>query len=352
MRNTRRETALNTSVPRSRNRRILVLAGAAVVVALSVRIWHDRKAGRETAVSDLEQRIHTHPDDEQAQLDWGNALHTLHRDDEAEAALKTAAGLAPTDPRPINSLAMLALERKRPIEALGYFHTSVNLDPHNADIWRSAGLLLQQQHDFPAAIDAFEHATQLDPKDAVAWRQLGVLEHARHYPARCIQDLQRAAVLAPEDAMTQTVLGTYAFADGKLAIAKQAFDRALALRPDDPEALVGSARVTLLLDPSPAGLTRAGRQIDQAITTRSSATAYLARGQWNLQQRRYQAAVADLKTALSKDPQQITAHSLLSRAYAGLGQPERARTEAAAYTAAYNASKRSQTPRASEASGR
>ncbi|HLV79168.1 MAG TPA: tetratricopeptide repeat protein [Chthonomonadaceae bacterium] len=312
----------------------------AVALALAVRLWHDYGAGRAMSVSQIEQRGRAHPEDEEAQLDWGNALHAQHRDAEAEAALKTAAQLAPADPRPLNALAMLAMAHQQPVQALAYFHASLQLDPESADIWRSAGLLLQQQRDTGSAMEAFEQATRLDPKDAVSWRELGGLEHARNAPARGIEDLQRAVALAPDDLVAQDMLGDYALADGKLDLAGQAFSRALALRPSDPDALVGSARVTLQTDASPAGLSRAGKQIAQALAARPSAKAYLARGQWNLAERRYPAAVADLKVALRKDPGQTTAHSFLSRAYAGLGQAQMARSEAGAYTAASDAARR------------
>jgi|SRR5579884_35302 len=344
--------ASKASVRKRPNLRILTLAVLVVALALAVRLWHDYGTGRTMTPSEIEQRVRAHPEEEDAQLDWGNLLHAQHRDDEAEAALKTAANLSPSDPRPLNALGMLAVEQKQPVQALSYFHASLQLDPKNADIWRGAGLLLLQQHDIPSALDAFDHATRLDPKDALSWRELGLLEDSRSAPARGLDALQRAAALTPNDLTTQDMLGVHALTDGKLPIAKQAFDRALALRPSDPDALVGSARVTLEMDPSPDGLARAGRQIDQALAAKPSADAYLARGQWNLLQRHYQAAVADLKTALKKDPSQIIAHSFLSRAYAGAGQPQLASKEANVFVAANNALLHPQRSNSTGGSGR
>lgn len=329
--------ASKASVRKRPGFRILTLAGLAVALALAVRLRHDYGTGRTMSPSQIEQRVQAHPEDEEAQLDWSNALHAQHRDDEAETALKTAANLAPGDPRPLNALAMLSLDHKQPVPALSYFHASLHLDPKNADIWRGAGLLLLQQRDTASALEAFDHATRLDPNDALSWRELGLLEDSRSAPARGLDALQRAAALTPNDLTTQTMLGVHALTDGKLLIAKHAFDKALALRSDNPDALIGSARVTLEMDPSPTGLARAGRQIDQALATKPGADAYLARGQWNLLLRRYQAAVSDLKTTLKKDPGQIIAHSLLSRAYAGSGQPQLARSEANEFVAANNA---------------
>src|SRR5690348_9468550 len=118
------------------NRSFLLVAALAVAAALFVRVRHDRHVGATTSFADLQRRAQAHPDNAQAQLDWGDALRGLHRDAEAEAAFKIAANLAPTDPRPLDRLGILAAEQKRPVEALGYFHASLKLNPRDADIWR------------------------------------------------------------------------------------------------------------------------------------------------------------------------------------------------------------------------
>jgi len=327
---------LKTSIATNKNVRILVITVVVLAVALAIRLWHDLGASQKPSFSDLQRRVQEQPNDFQAQLDWGNALHALHRDTEAEAAYKTAASLAPTDAQPLDLLATLAMERQRPDQALEYLQASLKLDPNDAHAWHSYAQLLERM-DPRAAMQAYARATQLDPKDAFSWRQLGILERGQNRD-RALQDLQRAAALNPNDLITEDMIGDTALASGKIPLAQQAYDRALAIQPNDPQALLGTAHRLLLQDPSPANLAKAGPLIDRAFAgmPQPSGYAYLVRGQWNLLQRRYPQAVSDLKAALDSDPSMYTAHISLSQAYAALGKPQLARRESDLFVTAHD----------------
>jgi tetratricopeptide (TPR) repeat protein len=337
--------------PNTLRNRLLVLFAVVIAAALVVRVRHDLSHAGTGTLLDVEQQVRAHPDDVRAQLDWGEALYGQHRLDEAEAAFKTAAGLAPRDARPLTALAKLAMARYRRSEALGYLRASLNLNPNDAANWSDSGTLLLKQNP-PAALLAFEHAAKLDPNDAVSWLRLGILEMDRSQVARGLHDLQHAAALNPNDLETEIALGNSARINDRPTIAKIAFDKALALRPDDPQALVGSANATLQLDPSPAGLRRAGEQLDKVIVAKPSGNAYLVRGHCNLLMRRYQRATTDLKTALSLDPTLIYAHSFLSQSYAALGETRLAQQESASFMASHSLAAASSIPHDGQVSTR
>ncbi|HZT43719.1 MAG TPA: tetratricopeptide repeat protein [Chthonomonadaceae bacterium] len=329
----------------NKNHLWMIVIAVVVVIAVAIGVWRSRGAPRPLTFAEIEQRAHDNPKDAQAQLDWGNALLRAHRDDEAAAALQTAAGLAPNDPRPLNALADVALDQRQPMEALKYLRQSLQIKPDDAAIWRKAGVILQH-FNVDAAQQVYTRATQLDPKDAISWRQLGMIERLKKQYALGFQHIQLAAQLNPNDPVTQDMLGDTATSQGKYDVAKAAWDKLLALRPGDPDGLLGSAQVIIQTDPSPENLDRAGRQIEQAISTKPTPYAYLLRGRWNLLENRDKPAIDDLKKALAMDPSLITAHSFLSSVYARMGQSQLAHSESRAFQAGLAALGKSQeTPR-------
>ncbi len=322
----------------------LFLVIAILLVAVAVRVWHDRRTPPVVTLNEVEQRVRAHPDDVQAQLDWGNALHKMGRLSEAGQAFQTARRLAPDNARPYNWLGILAMEQQQPEAARNYFRESLTHNASDPDIWRALAQLSEQRQDDRAAIDAYEHLTQLRPNDAAAWRQLGILYNRKNLWARGQAALQHAATLDPKDTRTQTELGNNALTQGDLPQAKQAFDQALALHPDDSDALVGAARVTLQLDPTPAGWTRAEQQVHRALTLHPTGQALMVRGQIRMQRRDYADAIADLKAALAQDKSLLSAYIYLSQAYARSGQAAFARKASADYQAALAASRQPQKP--------
>jgi Flp pilus assembly protein TadD len=313
----------------------IVLVAVLVVVALAVRIWHDRQPHPPATPEEAQERARAHPEDLVAQLDWATALHRLHRDDEAESVFKHAATMAPSDARPINALAMLALEHHQPEAALDYCRQSLRLDPKNPDIWHSEGILLQKSAQLGDAAQAFRTAAELNPKDVIAWRQLGVIDFDINQTGAAISDLQHAVQLDPTNVETLVLLGDDAISIGKVDDAKQAYEQAKKLDAGSQEVKLGLARVDLALDPGPADLERIGREIDGVIAARPSSAAYLARGQCSLLRRRYADAVSDLKQCLKLDKRVISAHTYLSRAYAALGKRAEAKAESDSYAKAY-----------------
>jgi tetratricopeptide (TPR) repeat protein len=304
-----------------------------LVAALAVRLLHDR--GQSGASSPIASS--------QSPLDEGIRLHAQHRLEDASHAFEQAAATHPSDPVPLNWLGTIAVEEDHTEQALDYFHRSLEINPNDADIWRACGQLFQRRGDSAAAVRAFTHAVQINPKDAAALAGLGMAERGRNLRARGLADLIRAGQMDPANVRIQTDLGSAALDDGKLALAQKSYAAAIALKPQDPLALLGTARVSMQMDPSPTTLAHAREQIDAAMSDGGDfATAYLARGQWNLLEKQYPDAVKDLNEALAKDAMLSTAHAYLSQAYAAMGKPALARDESAKYLKAYAGEKSAQ----------
>jgi tetratricopeptide (TPR) repeat protein len=319
-------------------RRLAALLGATllILVALSLRIWHDRN-GRPPASDDvhaIEQRVQAHPDNPEAQLDWGIALQRQNRFDEAVSALSKAARLDPSDARPFAWLGLLALARHHPTEAKSYLQAANARTPSGPEALRLLAELHSRLHEAPDAIALYERLTHLTPNDPVPWQQLGRLYAQSGQWSRGYDAETHAATLDPSDLRTQRYLGKITLTLGRFAEAQQAYAKVLAQTPDDPAALAATARITLRLDPSPAGLDHAKQQIDSALARTQTADAYLTRGQIHLMRREYAPAIADFKAALGINADLISAYGFLSQAYAEAGQPDLARQASAQHSAA------------------
>ncbi len=302
-----------------------------LLLALGLRLWHDRRVKAEDTaenVQQMESRARAHPDDLEAQLDWGIALQRKGRLEEAETYLSQAARIAPQDARPFAWLGLLELARNRVDQAKSYLRQATLCAPSDPDVLAVLGELHSRLHENGEAIAIYERLTQLRPKDPLAWQQLSRLYAETDQWARGYDAVTHAAALNPVDLRTQRYLGKIALTLEHYSEAGKAYAQVLANNPDDPSALTAAAMITLRTHPAPADLDQAQQQIERALALRPSGTAYLVRGQIHLAQRQYSPAIADFKAALARAPHLSSAYAFLSQAYAGAGQPALARQAA------------------------
>jgi predicted CXXCH cytochrome family protein len=102
----------------------------------------------------------------EAHLNLG-LLDTRRREpDEAKAEYRTALRL---DPAFVPALVNLAdLDRARGLDQQGaeLLRKAMSIEPNNADVQHSLGLLLVRQHDYPGALDLLRRASELAPDNA------------------------------------------------------------------------------------------------------------------------------------------------------------------------------------------
>jgi Tfp pilus assembly protein PilF len=312
-------------------RRMIICAAIAAGVALPAYFIRRSHLHSTQTVADIEQLVQDHPRDVNARLKLGTALFAQHRFSKAEETCKAAAALAPSDTRPLNILARIAAAQNHDTDAVKYLHASLKINQDDPSVWRIYGIVLEK-HDPQAAWQALCQAVTVDNSESAAWLRSGVQAMKQKENHRGMHDIQRAADLNPEDLLAQVELGAVARVNSEPTIAARAYDKALSISADCVPALVGSAAVTLQVDPSPAGLARAKKQLDYVIGFAPSPDAYLTRGHLNLLERRYQAALSDLQTTLKMDPRVMDAHSMLYQCYAALGQQRLAHAELSIFT--------------------
>jgi tetratricopeptide (TPR) repeat protein len=128
------------------------------------------------------------------------------------------------------------LEKSKPQEAVEAFQNAAKLQPKEAEPHLSAGLLLEQQKQFPQAAAEYEKAAELDPQSSEAlaglvntYSQAGQLTEAEAALRKFVQ-------IDPNNATAHVQLGRLLAAQKKWDEATAELDKGLQLQPGDTQA--------------------------------------------------------------------------------------------------------------------
>ncbi|ARU41946.1 hypothetical protein CCB80_12690 [Armatimonadetes bacterium Uphvl-Ar1] len=105
-----------------------------------------------TALATLEIALAHSPNDGDLHLRLGQTLIGQNRLEEAKPHLEQARALLPKSPKPLASLATIAIQRNNKSEALKLLNQALKLDPHNYVI-RKQRWLIQFPEKFHPSID-------------------------------------------------------------------------------------------------------------------------------------------------------------------------------------------------------
>lgn len=257
----------------------------------------------------------------------GRALVSQGRHRTALTDFTLAILLTPSDPEPYEARARAFQALTMPGEAVADLEAAIALAPERAELHFLHGLLLAGPlDDSRAAVRAFDAVLRLESQRAEAYYQRGLAYDRINNPHQAIKDFTQALALRPE--MVEARLaraGIHArFRDGPRQIAD--LTAALRLRPDDTELyrLRGEAYL------AQRRFAEAKLDLDRVLREAPSAPAYFKRGTAQLNLERYRAAVADFTRVLKLHRYSIAAYYNRARAYAALGEHERARRDWAA----------------------
>jgi len=104
--------------------------------------------------------------------------------------------------------AIEAQEAGRSDEALSLYRKALEIQPKWADGWGNVGMLLANRQDFKGAESAFHRLLDINPKDSSAWAMLVLSEYEEGKLEPAFADLQRARALGIPDA-SLSHLATY-----------------------------------------------------------------------------------------------------------------------------------------------
>jgi tetratricopeptide (TPR) repeat protein len=232
--------------------------------------------------------------------------------DNARAHLEKAAGTGSPSVVLLLALAQVAHKQQDATGALGYLAHARDLEPRNAAIHFSFGVICAEQNLGAEAHAAFSKALELEPNNAVYLYAMGVAASYRHDPGEAIPHLQKYLQLKPNDAQGKLLLGSVYYKIKDNAAARQMLQDAVKSSVIAPRAwfyLGRVARQENKLDEAIASLTQS-LQLDP-----KNADAQAELGQCWLQKREYEKAAQALQKALAIDADNYAANFNLLTLY-------------------------------------
>ncbi len=159
--------------------------------------------------------------------------------DRAEADLAAALALAHDGVEALRLSSQLQRLRGNDAQAETILRQALAVDPRDALVHMSLGVLLQARGEGGAAVSALQRACELAPDFAPAWFNLGRLFQLQRRPAGAITALHRALDLDPDHVAARLVLASAQASLGAGAKAAANYRGVLQRQPDHPEAWNG-----------------------------------------------------------------------------------------------------------------
>ncbi len=249
-------------------RALAVVAGAAIVVALTVVAarqathWqssidlfeHARSVTRgnyvaytnlglaynklkkwDQAIGNFDMALRIMPDSAEAWGHRGLALAKQGKIDHAIVSLERALAIYPKSEHAHNNLG-IALRKRDPRKAVLHLRKAVELDPDFSEATINLGAALLELGEADEARKAFAEALAQDPKSAMTHFRLGSVLLDRGDLEGAREHFETSLKLNPTHADTHNSLGVVHLRKGDLATAMAEFQAALRIEPEHPDA--------------------------------------------------------------------------------------------------------------------
>jgi tetratricopeptide (TPR) repeat protein len=170
----------------------------------------------------------------------------------AESAFNEALRLDPRHVKSHLNAARVLMDLGRDTEAIERINAALDIDSASSEGFR---LLARAQHrlgETEAALDTYRHALVADDRDVWGMNNLGVLYIEEGDAESALPPLARAVQLQPTSPVFQNNLGTALERAGFAGSAKRAYQAVLAADSSYAKARTSLARVTAVIDASPA----------------------------------------------------------------------------------------------------
>jgi len=225
-------------------------------------------------------------------------------DPDAEKYLRLATTLKPTAHQEegwFRAWLMLghALEKTKPQEAVEAFQNAAKLNPKDIEPHISAGLLLENQQQYPLAAAEYRKAVEIDPKSVQAVVGLVNSDSKAGQMPDAEAALRRLIALEPNNATAHVQLGRVLAAQQKLTEATAELNKGLQLEPGDPA--VERQLISIYLDQNQ--FNAAAPLVQSALkTSPNDAQLHHWMGRIYLEQKKFPEAQNELVAALKLKP--------------------------------------------------
>lgn len=281
---------------------------------------------RETFHEDLEALRSEHPEDATHLRNLGYVRLLLHRNDEAEQALKRALEMDGQDPKTLELVGLLCLHRDHPGDARTWILKALSLQPKDSRTLRLLGLICELLEDFKSAETNFLAALNADPAFFWGWHSLGELFIKQGELMDGLRCIHRARALMPMEPTSYFILAELYSEQGHLEMALAEMHKLILLSPDastlaEAYSLMGEIKKDM-------GDTETAMSYFAlaAETDPEDANPWSAMGDMAREEERWEDALRCYREALARDPEAADVHVQLGYVLLHSGNPQGAET--------------------------
>ncbi|MBC8874614.1 MAG: tetratricopeptide repeat protein [Planctomycetes bacterium] len=278
---------------------------------------------RQFALRDLEKVVTRDPGFGDAHMLIGR-LNVLPGGDRERAIKAASAAASAFDENRTQKAAAIVLRaqlREKTEARLEDYSQAIQLDPTNADAWKGRALTYMDQGDFDKAIADFNSLIENDEENTTARLALAEALTNMEKFDEALKHVEKAIKLKPDSSLAYTLRARLHLIkdDAKAALAD--LDKALKVQPHDISALLIRARVHV----SEENLDAAKDDVERAlILSPNLPQALLIRSLILAEQGKPGDAVADMKSLLQRDPENVPWRMQLAGLYLQDDQPSKA----------------------------
>jgi len=217
----------------------------------------------------------------------------------AEARLRRALRLSPTNPAILTNLSVALLQQGKRADASDFAAKALAANPRNVEALLVVADCHTQAGDSSAALDVYDQIIAFEPGIAEAYNNRGLVLHRLARPAEALESCDRAIALSPNLRGAQINRGNALHALGRRTEALAAYNHALVLSPNQVEAHLGRGNV--LAEESCHEEALMAYDLALALDP-SFAEAWLGRGNVLAKTKRHAEALAAYDEALALNP--------------------------------------------------
>jgi predicted TPR repeat methyltransferase len=217
----------------------------------------------------------------------------------AEARLREALRLSPTNPAILTNLSLALLQQGKRADAGGFAAKAVAADPRNVEALLVLADCQTLADDLSAALDTYDQIIALEPGIAEAHNNRGLVLHRLLRSADALESCDRAIALSPNLSDAHVNRGNSLHGLGRRDEALAAYDHALVLSPNRLEAHLGRGNV--LCEESRHDEALMAYDLALALDP-AFAEAWLGRGNLMSKTKRHDEALAAYDEALARAP--------------------------------------------------
>jgi tetratricopeptide (TPR) repeat protein len=175
-------------------------------------------------------------EDSCSQCGLGMVYHMQGKNKEAEAALKKAQELNPSDTCALNQLGRVYYDQERYQEAIEVFQKQINLNP-TAINYHYLGASYSYLDKFKEAREAYLEALRVNPKYTTVYVYLGHASYRLGLYTEAIESYRKAIKAKPNDVVARVSLGLTEIRQGNIKAAIEQYEIVRHLDPAEADVL-------------------------------------------------------------------------------------------------------------------